>query len=226
MHSSFSPDSDVRPEKMAEKCEAAGLDLIAVTDHNTIDGALAVRDVSNIPVIVGEEVTSAQGEIIGLFLEETVPRGLQAMETAKRIKAQGGLVCIPHPFDRFRRNVISRDALDELVPYIDVVEAFNSRNNLAGDDRRAQAFAAEHRLLVSGVTDAHTAIELGRTYMELPDFDLTADSLREALGKGTVIGRRMTPLIHAVTTLTKVKKRLLRRTSTRPNATDRVGPPR
>ena len=226
MHSNFSPDSDVRPEKMAERCEAAGLDLIAVTDHNTIDGALAVRDVANIAVIVGEEVTSAQGEIIGLFLDETIPRGLGAIETAQRIKDQGGLVCIPHPFDRFRRNVISREALNELVPYIDVVEAFNSRNNLAGDDRKAQAFAVEHGLLKSGVTDAHTAIELGRTYVELPDFDITPASLRGALGQATIVGRRVTPLIHAVTTLTKVKKRLLRRTSVRPNAPDRVGPPR
>lgn len=226
MHSSFSPDSDVKPEKLARRCEAMGLGLIAVTDHNTIDGALAVRELSNIPVIVGEEIGSSHGEIIGLFLEDTIPGGLDSVETALRIKTQGGLVCIPHPFDRFRRNVISYEALEKLVPYVDAIETFNSRNNLARDDEKAFLFASKYGIPGLGVTDSHTTIEVGRTYMELPEFDLTARGLREAIKDGNIVGRRMTPIIHAVTTLTKVKKLLQKRMTKKLNVTNRTGPPR
>ena len=210
MHTHFSPDSEVSPERMAARCEEVGLDCIAVTDHNTIEGALAVQRIAPFLVIVGEEVRSSGGEITGLFLKEPVPRGLSPTETARKIKGQGGLVSIPHPFDRFRRGVITQRALDEVLPYIDIVEAFNSRNNLSSDDRKAEEFAREHGLLTSGVSDAHTTMELGRTYVEMPEFDGTPDGFKRALAEGTVVGRRMTPLIHVLTTLTKLKKRLAR----------------
>lgn len=210
MHTHFSPDSEVSPERMAARCEEVGLDCIAVTDHNTIEGALAVQRIAPFLVIVGEEVRSSGGEITGLFLKEPVPRGLSPTETARKIKEQGGLVSIPHPFDRFRRGVITHRALEEVLPYIDIVEAFNSRNNLSADDRKAEEFAREHGLLTSGVSDAHTTMELGRTYVEMPEFDGTPDGLKRALAEGTIVGRRMTPLIHVLTTLTKLKKRLAR----------------
>ena len=209
MHTHFSPDSEVSPERMVAKCTEVGLDCIAVTDHNTIEGALAVKRIAPFIVIIGEEVRSAEGEITGLFLNETVPRGLPAVETAERIKTQGGLVSVPHPFDRFRTGVIASDALQEILPYIDIVEAFNARNNLSADDRKAQEFAREHGLLTSGVSDAHSPIELGRTYVEMPEFDGTPEGFKRALAQGKIVGRRMTPLIHALTAFTKVKKRLL-----------------
>jgi predicted metal-dependent phosphoesterase TrpH len=195
---------------MVRRCSEVGLNCIAVTDHNTIEGAVAVRRIAPFTVILAEEVGSSEGEITGLFLEETVPRGLSPVETAKRIKDQGGLVSIPHPFDRFRRSVISRRALGEILPYADIVEVFNSRNNLSADDDKAQEFAQEHGLLTSGVTDAHTTMELGRTYMEMPEFDGTPEGFKDALANGRIVGRRMTPLIHVATTLTKLKKRLYR----------------
>ena len=209
MHTHFSPDSEVSPERMVAKCTEVGLDCIAVTDHNTIEGALAVKRIAPFIVIIGEEVRSAEGEITGLFLNETVPRGLPAVETAERIKTQGGLVSVPHPFDRFRTGVIASGALQEILPYIDIVEAFNARNNLSADDRKAQEFAREHGLLTSGVSDAHSPIELGRTYVEMPEFDGTPEGFKRALAQGKIVGRRMTPLIHALTAFTKVKKRLL-----------------
>jgi predicted metal-dependent phosphoesterase TrpH len=131
----------------------------------------------------------------------------------RRIKEQGGIVSIPHPFDRFRRHVINRDALEEIIPHADIVEAFNSRNNLAADDRKAAEFAREHGKLTSGVSDAHTAIELGRTYVEMPEFDGTPGDFIRALGQGRIVGRRMSPFIHVATTLTRLKKRLLGRSS-------------
>ncbi len=208
MHTHYSPDSGMSPETLVAKCQKAGLNLIAVTDHNTIDGALAVRSLAPFTVIIGEEVGSAEGEITGLFLTETIPRGLPPVETARRIKDQGGLVSIPHPFDRFRREVIRQQALDDILPYADIVEVFNARNNMDADNRKAYEFAEEHGLLTSGVSDAHTAIELGRTYVEMPEFDGTPEGFKRALAQGAIVGRKMTPLIHVVTTLYRARKKL------------------
>ena len=208
MHSHFSPDSEVSPEAMAKRCADVGLDYVAVTDHNSIEGSVAVKAIAPFNVIIGEEVGSAAGEITGLFLKETIPAGLTALQTVERIKDQGGLVSIPHPFDRFRSHVIDKAALHEIIPYIDIVEGFNSRNNLARDDRKAQEFARTHGFITSGVTDAHTTMEIGRTYVEMPEFDGSPEDFLRALAAGRIVGRRMTPLIHVLTTLTKIKKRI------------------
>ena len=217
MHTRFSPDCNVSPQDLVDRCIKVGLDCIAVTDHNTIEGALAVQSIAPFPVIVGEEVASSEGEITGLFLKESIPSGLSPLDTAIRIKEQGGIVSIPHPFDRFRGHVISKKALNDLVDYVDVVEVFNSRNNLSSDDKKAQEFATKHDLLTSGVSDAHTIIELGRTYIEMPEFDGTPDGFKTALSNGEIVGRRMNPLIHAVTTFTKIKKKLESRFRHQPN---------
>ena len=152
-----------------------------------------VKDIAPFLVIVGEEVRTSEGEVTGLFLTETIPEGLSIGETARRIKDQDGLVSIPHPFDRFRGEVISRRGLDEVVQYADIVEVFNARNNLSADDRKALDFAREHGLLTSGVSDAHTTMELGRTYVEMPDFDGTPEGFKLALSKGKIVGRRTSP---------------------------------
>ena len=207
-HTHFSPDSEATPEAIVARCLEVGLGCIAVTDHNTIDGALAVQRVAPFPIIVGEEIRSADGEIIGLFLQEPVPRGLPAAETARLIKAQGGLVSIPHPFDRFRRAVIGEAGLREVLPYADIVEVFNARNTFQSSDRRAAALAQRHGLLRSAVSDAHTPYEIGRAYVEMREFDGTPDDFIAALGEGKTAGRRTTPLIHCLTTLTKLKRRL------------------
>ena len=210
MHTHFSPDSILEPQEMVDRCLEMGLDCIAVTDHNTIEGALEVRDLAPFPVIVGEEIKSLGGEIIGLFLCKEVPKARPPLETVKRIKDQGGLVAIPHPFDHFRRSVIKRSALEEILPYVDIVEAFNARNTLQRDNRKALELALQHDILTSAVSDSHTRVELGRTYVEIPDFDGTAQGLRLALAQGTLVRHQITPFIHFLTTFTKVQKRLAR----------------
>ncbi|MCE2458889.1 MAG: PHP domain-containing protein [Dehalococcoidia bacterium] len=211
MHTHYSYDSDMSPETLVARCLKVGLNCIAVTDHNTTEGAFVVRDIAPFTVIIGEEVGTAEGEVTGLFLQETIPRGLTPLETAKRIKDQGGLVSLPHPFDRFRGEVITRSGIEDVLPHVDIVEVFNSRNNMDADNRKAHEFAQEHGLLTSGVSDSHTPIELGRTYVIMPEFDGTPEGFKEALAQGTIHGRKMSPLIHAVTSLTKIKKRLFGR---------------
>ena len=209
MHTHYSPDSEMAPERLVRRCIDVGLDCIAVTDHNTTEGALRVREIAPFMVIIGEEVATSEGEVTGLFLEETIPRGLSPLETAKRIKDQGGLVSLPHPFDRFRSEVITKSGIEDVLPYADIVEVFNSRNSMDADNRAAHDFARRHSLLTSGVSDAHTTIELGRTYVTMPEFDGTPEGFKESLAQGTIHARKMTPLIHAITTVTKIKRRIL-----------------
>ena len=208
VHTRFSPDSFMDLEVLARRCAETGLDCIAVTDHNTIDGALEMQRLAPFPVIVGEEIKSSGGEIIGLFLREAVPRGLPPLETVWLVKEQGGLVSVPHPFDHFRRSVIERAALQEILPHVDIIEAFNARNTLQRDNRSAEALALEHGILTSSVTDSHTPVEVGRCYVETPAFDLTPAGLLEGLARGTQVRRQMLPLIHFATTVTKTRKRL------------------
>ena len=211
MHTHYSHDSEVAPEKLVKRCIDVGLNCIAVTDHNTAEGAFRVREIAPFMVIIGEEVATSEGEVTGLFLQETIPRGLSPLETVKRIKEQGGLVSLPHPFDRFRSEVITKAGIEDVLPYADIVEVFNSRNSMNADNRVAHEFAMRHNLLTSGVSDAHTTIELGRTYVIMPEFDGTPEGFKEALAQGTIHARKMTPLIHVATTITKLKRRLFGR---------------
>ncbi len=210
MHTGYSPDSETALEDFVARCVKTGLDCIAVTDHNTIRGALKVQEMAPFRVIIGEEIKTAGGEIIGLFLEEEIPRDLPPLETVNRIKEQGGLVSIPHPFDHFRRSVITREALNEVLPHVDVMEAFNARNTLQRDNRKAEELAREHGILTTAVSDSHTLVEMGRAYVEMPDFDGTPEGFKRSLAQATQVRRQITPLIHVLTTITKNKKRLAR----------------
>ena len=215
IHTSFSPDSSMSPKSLVARCLNKGLDCIAVTDHDTIGGALAVREVAPFQVMIGSEIGSAEGEVIGLFIEADVPPGLTALETAKLIKEQGGLVVVPHPFDRYRRHVITRPGLESIIPYVDVVEGFNARNIRREDNERAEAFAKEHSLLTYGVTDAHSVLEVGRAFTQMPDFHGGAEEFKRALGEAMIVGRPSHPLVHGISTYNKIKKRLLKSISVR-----------
>lgn len=209
MHTSHSRDSLMSPDRLVRQAIQEGLTCVAVTDHNTINGALAVKELSPpFTVIVGEEVKSRQGDIIGLFLEKTIPGGLDAVDTVRCIKEQGGLVCIPHPFDRFRNSVIEQEALVEVLPHVDMVEVFNSRTTLLRDSTKAGVFAKEHKKLATAGSDAHTSVELGHVRVELPEFHNSEEFLH-SLHHARIAGSRTNPLIHVITAYTKVKKRFM-----------------
>ena len=211
IHTEYSPDSVLTVPRLIRRCHQMGLTLIAVTDHNSLEGSLRARELADFPVIIGEEVTTADGELTGLFLTEAIPRGLSAVETARRIKDQGGLVSIPHPFDVFRRNVISAAVLPEIIKLADIVEGFNARNTLSSANRRAKALAASAGVPITAVTDAHTAVEVGRAYTEISLAEVTPEGLVAALASARLTERPISPLIHAVTTVTKLRKRFFHR---------------
>jgi len=210
VHTSFSHDGQATPEDIAARCERVGLSCVAVTDHDTIAGALETRRVAPFRVIVGEEVNTRSGHVVGLFLSEEIPAGLSAIETVQAIKEQGGLVLLPHPFDRFRSGVLRRISPEALLPLVDAVEVFNARTLLPQDNHLARRLADRHGLPATAGSDAHSAHEMGRTYLEMPNFDGTPNGFLQALAKATLMTRRANPLHRFVPSYAKLW-RLLRR---------------
>jgi predicted metal-dependent phosphoesterase TrpH len=152
-----------------------GLGAIAITDHNEISGALAARELAerdgDLKVIVAEEVkTAEQGEVIGLFIEEKVPRGMTMAETIAEIRRQGGLVYVPHPFDRLH-SVPDYEHLLDIVEDIDILEVFNPRVALTAFNEEAERFAAKYRIVPGAGSDSHVAQGLGSVMIRLHDFN-------------------------------------------------------
>ena len=210
-HSEYSPDSRTPLASQAAAIKAAGLHVVCATDHNTIEGALRLRELADgFRVIVGEEVSSQDGEIIGLFLDKPVPRGLSAEETIARIHDQGGLVSIPHPFSRNRRFHLRRSALERVWEDIDCIEVFNAREAFTQDNIRAAAFAKDKGLPGAVGSDAHRASEIGRAWVEVEEF-AGRDDFIAALREGSVIGKLTGNYIHVLTRLDVIRNWWARR---------------
>ncbi|TMC00575.1 MAG: PHP domain-containing protein [Chloroflexi bacterium] len=195
-HTHYSPDSILSPKDFARRAHERGLDCIAVTDHNTIRGGLAVREIADCRVIVGAEVLTSDGELLGLFLTKDVPRGLPGAETIARIKEQGGLIGVPHPFDSLRSALDTRK-MTALIDQIDFIECLNARIVVAGHNEQALRFAQQNNKPASAGSDAHSRREVGRAYVEMPAFEGPKDFL-ESLRKGTPRGRLSSPLVHLI----------------------------
>lgn len=206
-HTHFSRDGLATPEQFVRRCVARGLTCVAVSDHNNLVGALAVAAIAPFRTIISEEIKSTEGEIIGWFLQETVPKGLTPEETVRAIREQGGLVCVPHPFDRLRRSPLKTSALLRILPDVDAVEAFNARTTFRADNLRSTRFAREHGKILSAGSDAHWHPELGGTYVLMPEFDGPADFLA-ALRAGRIHAEIANPLVHLVSTIAKARYRL------------------
>ena len=211
VHTRHSHDSGAPVDSVLQRCRDSGLDLVAITDHDNILGGMEAREKGVLPVIVGEEIKSSQGDLIGLFLDEVVPPRLTPLETAKRIKDQGGLVGVPHPFDRIRPTAMRLSALLEILPWVDFLEGYNAHTMLSADNRRGLEFASRHSLPVVSSSDSHSAYELGRTYTEAPatELDGTPDGLMRAIRAGACVGRRPPAWLLLAPVLAKLKKLLV-----------------
>jgi hypothetical protein len=184
MHTDHSYDCATPVEVLLAEARSRGLGAIAVTDHNEISGAHAARaKADGIAVIVGEEVkTAEQGEVIGLFIEEKIPRGLTLQETIAEIKRQGGLVYVPHPFDRMH-SVPDYEHLLDVLDDVDAIEVFNPRIAITEFNEEAVRFAAKYRIPAGAGSDAHVPQGLGSVRIRMRDFDGPQEflqSLRDA----------------------------------------------
>ena len=206
IHTKYSMDCNMTLELIIRRCTELGINCIAVADHGTIEGALKMQSVAPFSVIVAEEILTPHGEIMGMFLQENIPSGLSVEETISRIRAQGGVVNIPHPFDMLRHSGMDSDILETIVEQIDVLEVFNARSLFSRSFAKAQAFAQKHGLPYAAGSDAHTPGEIGNAYIEIPEFNGRDDFL-QALRKGRVSGRRTNPLVHFNSVWVRLKNR-------------------
>jgi len=190
MHTDHSPDCATPVDVLLETAKQRGLGAIAITDHNEISGALEARErARGIKVIVSEEVKTAhEGEVIGLFIEEKIPRGMTLKETIDAIHDQGGLAYVPHPFDRLH-SVPDYEHLLKVVGDIDVLEVFNARVAVRGFNEEAQRFAAKYRLVAGAGSDSHVAQGLGTVKIRMRDFDGPAEFL-ESLRDADILHKR------------------------------------
>jgi predicted metal-dependent phosphoesterase TrpH/glycosyltransferase involved in cell wall biosynthesis len=184
MHTDHSPDCATPVDTLLDSAKKVGLGAIAITDHNEISGALEARErADGIKVIVAEEVKTAdQGEVIGLFIEEKIPRGMTLQETIAEIRRQGGLVYVPHPFDRMHA-VPDYEHMLDVVSEIDAIEVFNPRVAFSAFNEEAARFAAKYRIVAGAGSDSHVAQGLGSVKIRMRDFEGPEEfleSLREA----------------------------------------------
>jgi predicted metal-dependent phosphoesterase TrpH len=173
LHTVHSGDAVTTVERLAARVREERLDVVCVTDHHTFAGAHeALAGEIGARVVVGEEIRTHAGEIIGLFLTERVPYVLPLEEAAGRVRAQGGLVYAPHPFDASRTS-LGAEGLERLCALgaLDVVEVFNAKVAEEEDNRRARRFADGHGLPGAAGSDAHDPHGIGAAYVEMPDFD-------------------------------------------------------
>ncbi len=231
MHTDHSPDCATPAATLLEAAAVAGLGAIAVTDHNEVSGAhearmLAETGGGGVKVIVAEEVKTAdQGEVIGLFIEDKIPRGMSLPETIAAIRSQGGLVYVPHPFDRMH-SVPDYEHLLEVVEQVDAIEVFNPRVAFTAFNEEAARFAAKYRIVAGAGSDSHVAAGLGSVKIRMRDFDGPEEFL-ESLRDADIVRKRTSLLyVQALKFIqTKATPAPARRRTARPGAgARRAGP--
>jgi predicted metal-dependent phosphoesterase TrpH len=189
-HTMWSGDCTTTPDELAEALADAALDAICITDHNTVNGAVALQGSLPCRVIVGQEVKTARGEMIGLFLSERLPHGIPAAEAAARIRDQGGLVYIPHPYDPVR-HCLAESEIEALAGAgaIDAMEVLNAKTSLTHLNRRAAGTAQRFGLAAGAGSDAHVPAAFGAAYVEMDAAGLDGpEAFLRALGGARPVG--------------------------------------
>lgn len=197
LHSSRSGDCLVSLEDIITTCQKRGIDCVALTDHGQIEASLRLAEIAPFRVITGEEIKTGSGEVIGLFIKDRIEPHLPLEETVRRIKEQGGLVYVPHPFDRLRRSRIDLFRFVQLVAKgnVDIIEGCNARTTLPIDNTRAARYARQRGVAVGAGSDAHSTYEIGRCYVELEEFQDKDQFLRN-LRAGTLRGHINPMFVH------------------------------
>ena len=205
IHTEYSMDCTTPLEKVIQRCLEIGINCIAVADHGTIEGALKLQNIAPFPVIVAEEILTPHGEIMGMFLTEGIPSGLSVKQTIAHIRAQGGLVCLPHPFDTLRHSALNSRIIETIIAQIDIIEVFNARSPLMRGSDKANMLAEKYGILKSAGSDAHTTAEIGNAYVEMPQFSGKDDFL-QALEKGEISGHKTPYWAHLVSLWARLRK--------------------
>lgn len=208
LHTFRSPDSLTSYDAVIRRVLAKGLTGIAVTDHNTIRGAVELARIAPFPVIIGSEIKTCEGEIIGYFLQDEIPRGLGLEATIALVHEQGGIVSVPHPLDSRRRgSALGESAVRRVMGSVELLEGQNGRAVFAADNLRARRLAAECGKPMTAGSDAHTPFEIGRCYVELAPFATPADFVQQ-LRTARLVGSDGRLYLSLFSTAAKLLKRL------------------
>lgn len=210
-HTEASHDCRTPLAQIPGRCIERNLDVLAVTDHNQVWGALKLQEIvadhSDLTVIVGEEISTREGELIGLFLHENIPAGLTPEQTVAAIRDQGGLVLLPHGFDPLKVHRLKPAALERIADQIDIVEIFNARISRPTWNRAASTWATQHTRAVSAGSDAHLLAHIGDAWVEAPRRQIASkDDLLTALNEGQVAGNWTHPAFAFVQKLLHVER--------------------
>ncbi len=207
-HTYVSPDSLTQPKDIVERAREAGLAKLAVTDHNTIEGALEAYSLAPDLIIVGQEIdTAVGGELIAYFVKEQIPADLPPEEAIARLRSQGAVISVSHPLDRLRNSAMGEKNTLALIDKVDALEVFNARCLLAADNRRAAELAARYKKPGTAGSDGHTLPEIGAAYVVLPPFKANPQAFLESLKKGKAEGRLTGIMPHVRSTLAKRSKK-------------------
>lgn len=207
-HTLWSKDCLTSFDQIQTVCRNRGIDRIAITDHNTADGALALKKIAPELVIVGEEIMTTQGEILAYYVKETIPEGLTPQETIKRLRDQSAVISVSHPFDRLRKGAWREEDLLRIIDQIDAIEIFNARCFFNGDNDKALAFSQVHGLTGTVGSDAHTLLEYGRALTLLRPFEDNAEDFLEALKEAEYVKRLSSWFVHIGSKTAKWSKKL------------------
>ncbi|HLB74339.1 MAG TPA: PHP domain-containing protein [Sedimentisphaerales bacterium] len=188
-HTYYSHDGFTTVKSFIRWCKKRDLNCVCITDHNTLSGALEFSGKAPMKIIIGQEITTGQGDVTGLFLKEEIPPCLGLEDTIGWIKAQRGLVYLPHPLDEFRKSSVKIRDAERLRDSIDIIEVFNSRTLNPKYNARALEFAIANNMVVAVGSDAHHPLELGNSYMQMPDFDGPEEFLM-SVRKARYVSRR------------------------------------
>ncbi len=211
VHTSHSLCARLSPRQIEKAALRLGIGAVAITDHNTIVGALEMQAaVHSLKLICAEEIRTTQGEIIGYFLQKEILPGLSPQETVARIREQGGLVALPHPFDRLRSSRLQKPAIESLVGSIDMIEIFNARNMFIEEDRDLLSQVLASGAVPIAASDAHLPIEIGRACMVMEDFS-TPQEFLEHLRSARIVARKSPLWVHLITKVLRNYRKLRRK---------------
>ncbi len=205
-HTRYSEDCLVDLSSLLRACDRKCLDKLAVTDHNTVTGALEAIELAPRRFITGEEIMTEQGELLAFFVEKDVPAGLSAQATIELLRSQAAFISVSHPFDRFRKGHWRLADLASIVPLVDAIEMFNARCLMPQDNLKAIVFAQQHHLLGTVGSDTHSLGEVGAATLTLPEFH-DAASLKRAISLAEPHTRLSPPWVHFISRYASWRKR-------------------
>jgi predicted metal-dependent phosphoesterase TrpH len=206
-HTLWSKDCLTSFDTILRLCKERGIDRIAITDHNTAEGALALQELAPDLIVVGEEIMTTQGEILAYFVRESVPAGLTPEETIKRLRDQKAAISVAHPFDRLRKGAWREEDLLRIADKVDAIEIYNARCLYTADNDRALAFAKQHGLPGTTGSDGHSSSEYGRAMARMQPFEGPGDFLA-SLRQADYIRRTSPAYVHVLSKAAKWMKKL------------------